>query len=612
MSFFWESLTWCWYLAFAIALVLFFGGILLLLVRGADKESLIRASAFEFVAAAVLYFPNEIMYEASADSPGLRILEGLFTAVLKTLNLYLGGNYVHVVLAGHPAFAGLYSTLMVLTNILMVLLFGGFLIKLLEGPFQYFKLLFRRKKKVFLFPECNEKTIAIAESIPAGSHTLLFLYEKEAPSADFKERISACGGLYTSGGAKIFSALKKTASLEIFLFGNCEEDNLIRLEQYCEQLRGSKIRRIRIFVEILRMPWSLYDDFLKSHNSGNGEGLVVNFIRAEENFVYNDLLKASIFENAVAEKEGDRTVRKIGVVIAGMNARSLEMFKAVLHLSQMPGYRLRLLALDEDPEGFAKVMREIPELSKCEKEGNALYEYHYVGGVDFASGKPEEALDEFLPDYTFAFVNTGDDIRNIRLALRMQAYQYRRGNRDGYRIQVNVGNASICRYFNASLIERLEIVGQISAVYNYDFITMSDIEKGSMAIHRVRYPKGEPTWTVYCNSEYNRHSVYARTLSFKWKVWLIDAFYGGDYSVTASDRIWKVYEHMRWNVYTRTMGYVLADPKLLAEDGSLDNRTRSIAMVHNDLVDFEELSKDEQEKDALKLTPEIVAILKSI
>ena len=69
---------------------------------------------------------------------------------------------------------------------------------------------------------------------------------------------------------------------------------------------------------------------------------------------------------------------------------------------------------------------------------------------------------------------------------------------------------------------------------------------------------------------------------------------------------------MRWNVYTRTMGYVLADPKLLAEDGSLDNRTRSIAMVHNDLVDFEELSKDEQEKDALKLTPEIVAILKSI
>ena len=69
---------------------------------------------------------------------------------------------------------------------------------------------------------------------------------------------------------------------------------------------------------------------------------------------------------------------------------------------------------------------------------------------------------------------------------------------------------------------------------------------------------------------------------------------------------------MRWNVYTRTLGYVLADRALLDADGNLDNELRGAAKVHNDLVDYAMLSKAEQDKDALQLTPEIVAILKSI
>ncbi len=106
--------------------------------------------------------------------------------------------------------------------------------------------------------------------------------------------------------------------------------------------------------------------------------------------------------------------------------------------------------------------------------------------------------------------------------------------------------------------------------------------------------------------------MYARTLAFRYKMQLIEKYYDADYSITAKDNVWKIYEHMRWNVYTRTQGYVLADKELLDASGELDKKTRTVARVHNDLVDYEELTKEEQDKDALVLSPEIVAILQSI
>ena len=84
------------------------------------------------------------------------------------------------------------------------------------------------------------------------------------------------------------------------------------------------------------------------------------------------------------------------------------------------------------------------------------------------------------------------------------------------------------------------------------------------------------------------------------------------YKITDTDRPWKIYEHMRWNMYTRTMGFVLADKKLLNAAGELEKKTRSVAKVHNDLIDYYDLSKEEQDKDALKLTPEIIQILREI
>ena len=221
-------------------------------------------------------------------------------------------------------------------------------------------------------------------------------------------------------------------------------------------------------------------------------------------------------------------------------------------------------------------------------------------------------------DFTFAFINAGDDLINANLAMRLNTICYRNKKNNPYRIQVSITNErvhkSICHMWNPCLREHIDVVGSLCETYDHSFITMSDLERASAAIHHVRYPKdrpSSPTWTSYCNNEYNRHSVYARTLSLKYKVWVIDKFYNSEYSLINTDTTWKKYEHMRWNVYSRTLGYILAR-KDIFERAELDATLRGIAKIHCDLVNYDNLPQDEKKKDTLQLTSEVVDILRSI
>ena len=78
---------------------------------------------------------------------------------------------------------------------------------------------------------------------------------------------------------------------------------------------------------------------------------------------------------------------------------------------------------------------------------------------------------------------------------------------------------------------------------------------------------------------------------------------------------------MRWNMYTRTLGYRMSSEAFLKDKGKedketkclkLDKKDRDLALVHDDLVEFEQLPYEVQVKDAIVLDEEIVKILESI
>ena len=56
----------------------------------------------------------------------------------------------------------------------------------------------------------------------------------------------------------------------------------------------------------------------------------------------------------------------------------------------------------------------------------------------------------------------------------------------------------------------------------------------------------------------------------------------------------------------------MASREIMDALGKLDKDIRNIAMIHKDLILFEELSEEEQNKDGILLTPEIVAELKKL
>lgn len=618
----------CWNTAFVLGVGLFFYGIIYIVInKGAKEEQFFKAGAFEFIAGWIMYIPEELFNDIPDSTPGLHAAESVFTALIRTINMSWGNGYERVSIENQAIFSSIYSTVRIIVNIALLLFIAGLIIKFLDGPFQLIKISFRKRRYTYLFPACNEKTISIASSVEKKKCNIIFCCDTKSMGSDFKHSIDLIDGIYIDQSLKniLHIVLMKTSGIEIFLFGVKEEYNLSELEDLCKNIDLSIKASVKVYVELCDTPWSLYDRFLKEHNSGSGERLIVNFVRTEENFVYNNLLKNSIFENA--NLSSSQKYKEIKFLLIGMNERNMEMVKTLLHLGQMPGYKLSLMIIDQG-SSKALLKERLPEVhSECNKEGDAIYEIKYYEDVDLNSDSLISIVKDEYSDFTFAFVNTENDLLNANISMRLNAFCFRISSKNTYKIQCNMKNYDVCKDWNSELTKNIDFVGDVASTYAYNFITMSDIERGTIAIHNVRYSEGTDryrSWVSYCNNEYNRHSVYARTLSLKYKVQIIHDLYDPDdklkgtdrewdiYKITWTDKIWKIYEHMRWNMYTRSMGFVLADKSNLDANGMLSNSVRSIAKVHNDLVEFSKLSVEEQEKDALVLTPEIVKILRTI
>lgn len=601
-------------ICFIIALILCLIGIIVSFKRKKTKNALYYSALIEFVAHFILLLPYEYMLTPNS---GARGAESFIETLLISLTKYSGEGYDRFLIeSSEPSvamFNSCYNILLALTNILMIVFAADIILHLIEGPYQEFKLFRRRSGKVYLFSECNAKTLAIAKSIKEKSTkkiALVFATSEEEISDIKKVTIKRLDAIHLNlKVSDVYSHLNgKSSEIEVFLFDEQEASNLQEMTDICS---GSPAKNnTRLFVEVNETPWSLYDDYITDLAKDNPE-VTINLVRTEENFVYNLLLDESMFENAVTVDK----VKKIRLLIVGYNYRNVEFLKAILHLGQMPGYELNVVLIEE--EDHRKVINQkIPELFACGGGyGDAIYTFKHVTGIDFDSVDFDNLISEHYSGFTYAFVNIEDDIACLNVAMRINTLKNRAVKSSDYKIIASIENRSLCNEekLNVNLVKNMKIVGDIEEIYNHEFITMSAIENATKEIHKNRY-KDKKTWKEYCNKEYNRHSVYARTLSFAYKVKIIDENdnTAGKYNITSDNFEWKVYEHMRWNMYTRTLGYIKApDDYPRNEDGEISGNVRKALKIHECLIPFNQLSRKEQNKDSLELNEDIVKALKS-
>lgn len=634
---FWDNssvfIYWC--VSGVIGFILFILGILVF-CDIKRKHRIEIAVMIEFAACWILYAPYEFTLEYNGDHFVLHVLHSGIGSLLKSFTKVLGDGYENVAYEGKPVFSLIYGGLTILVNLFLLVLVAGCVIKFLDSKNQRFKLFWSRNKVFYVFSEYNFKTWNIADSIPdRDDSVIVFMQSGTELSDDQKFRIISKGFMVIEGDIKEFirKNLSKAVSMEIFLFNEKEQDNLSDLKQISDLLSNSTVKT-KVFVELSDTPWDMYNGFLAKNNNSDS---YINFVRVEETYAYNNLLHNSIFDNYTGDKNGEREIK---FLIAGVNDRNIEMLKTILHLSQMPYYRPSIVIIDEEdrPDYLTRLMPDVK--SECDVRGDAIYKLDYIGGIDGESFRLEEIIDEHS-DFTFAYVNIGDDLKNIRTALMIDSVCRKKSKTGGYKIQVSILDDSITEMWNGNLLSGLQLTGMNHDVYSYSFISMSDIESLSEKIHDARQKErnSNTTWREYCNSEYDRHSVYARTLSYRYKLELIREL-GLDMSVTGQTDPWLIYEHMRWDMYTRTLGYscpegalkerldsiglkleelgrkrkeldkdseeaknIAAEISALKEERKL---IRSKARVHENLVHFDDLTYEVQQYDSLKLTEDVV------
>ena len=611
-----------WYVCLIIGIVFFVAGLFSFFINRKNKEkAFAKMSILELIAAMVLIFPDVYLNEGTINI--LVLIKCFLFTFLDVLKIFSGNGYEELVIDGYPVLNTVYVIVLSLVNLSIMTAVIGFILQFL-GDFIENTLFYSRKfNTVFIFSEMNEKTLSIAKSIKLeekkgiSKNPIIFIDESSSESNRNKAKEIDAHYTNTPFAKEISKIIKRAARLEVFIFDESEEDNLANLNEFSELRFNGEIPYIRVYAELVNTPWDIYGNFVE-HNGLPKDNVIVNLVSTNENFILNDLYENSVFDNARQMEEN----RIVDVLIVGINSKSIELIKALLPLCQMPGFELRIKVFDDKERGNL-IKRIIPELKSVSDEiGDSVYSYDCFDNLNFENDQIESMVEKECSRFTFAFVSTDDNVKNINIGLRLNTLRYRLNTGSDYKIQVCVDKMNLIKNWSDELSKNIALVGGTEKLYNYEFITMSKIEKATKAIHDIRQQDKKKqaeangkdysavSWEEYANDEFRRHSVYARTLSLKYKVDIVKS-QGQGIDVFKKDDIWKKYEHMRWNMYTRAIGYISAKNTSINYD-ELNKSTRLVAKVHNCLVPFEELPQEEKEKDSINLTEDIAKVFEEI
>lgn len=482
--------------------------------------------------------------------------------------------------AEHSAFAYFYiSALFLLAPIYTF----SFVLSFFERFTSYLKYLWYRNRDIYIFSELSEKSLELARSIrkkfsgsviafanvfDESSETIFDLKEesRKIKALHFKKDISDMGLMFHS----------KNTKATFFTIGESEPKNFEEALAIIHNFNRRENTELYVF-----------------SNSKEGQLLLDSVkkgcikarrINEDRQLAYSMLINNPITEN-YTEIEGNKV---ISTLIVGFGGYGSELTKALLWCGQLPDYIPEINVIDRNPLAESFFTAECPEIMQLNNNtefGEARYSLNFYNGIDVHSNEFCKTVSS-LRNTSVVYVSLGNDELNIETAVNLRVLFERIGLYPVIRtivyseIKYQMLNKSALTYHHGNSYD-IEIIGTIKDRFTFDKITNIELELAALKCHLqwADTPEAieEETKRFY-EYEYFRSSSIASAIHKNYRS-----------EKYTEDEIF-VAEHMRWNAYMRTEGYIFSGS---CEKSSRNDRAKMHNNLHRfGLLDDESIAKD--------------------
>ena len=410
------------------------------------------------------------------------------------------------------------------------LLTFGLILSFFKNASAYRKYVFSFWKHTHVFSELNERSLALAKSIDEKYNKkgegkkrryriiwrkalIVFtdvINKDEEENLELIEEAKEIGAILFTKDLESIRYRKRYLSVRkvnFYLISDDEEEKIHHAESIIRDYRNINITKLYLFSNNIESKC-----FLDSYTNADKEGMLLEVIRVNDirALVYHNLHDNGIklFENANKLTDG---TREISAVIVGLGQYGMEMIKALLWYCQLPGYRVKITAFDEQEISKSIFRATCPDIlldEKVDTEGDMRYTLS-IQNAKFGTEDFYKAIQN-ISDVSYLFVCLGNDNQNISAATGIRNWLAKENQYP--EIETVVYDSSlkerICADFEK---QKIGIIGDLNAFYSEGTVIDSKLADSGLDVHK-RWDGSENAKNNFYMNDYNYYSSLASAL----------------------------------------------------------------------------------------------------
>ncbi len=557
-----------------------------------------------FFAVAVLFFPMYFRFVFDGEQVLEKLIKSVFISIPRAFTLFFVDlNFVELI--DFMKYVGLYGTTISSSYLVYLavlftlapLLSIGILLSVISEFMDDMRIKLQAHRDFYIISELNDQSFALAKSIVStndGRKKLVIICgctEDDAETKQKKLELKKLGIICFKRDIIDFSIPKrnKNAVRKFFLIAPIDNEDLnarnaLSLMKKLEEDKNFNNKNSQIYV----FASAESNDILI--NTANTGKLKVRIVNDKKNIVWNNLRQDPLFDYA-KEVNG---VKEINVLLVGFGQYGAEILKTASWLTQLPGFELNIHIIDKDPDAEKKFTARVPELMKYngKKIKNEPY-YNFIfhkskdgSGIDVSSTEFVEILSS-IKNIGRVYVSMGDDSFNIATAIRIRRIFGRCVEKDDVpKISAIVYSDEKAEAYKQNGMKNMkgeefgiDLIGNYSERFSLSVVEQLDLDELALKFHTAW--NSSPEYIEL----FDKHSYYRRASLSEALYSKITAKTCEKFAINATDEEKASFEHLRWNAYMRSLGYVYG------------KKRDDIAKVHPSLLPTHELSDEEYQKD---------------